>query len=159
MDKPKLKLRSAGEGDLDAINQVVEAAVMTWQLPERVKRLAMPSYRYNEHDLEHYEIVVVETGSEIVGAAAWDTEPHLGPAGEKALLLHGIYVYPEQQHQGIGTQLLSAAEEAARAREFDGILVKAQKDAEGFFMAKGLEKLVAKDLARDYENRYWKRLR
>ena len=159
MGQPNLKLRTAGKGDLDAINQVVEAAVMTWQLPERVKRLALPSYRYDEHDLEHYQIVVVESGSAIVGVAAWDTEPHRGPADEPVMLLHGIYVLPERQHQGIGRQLLSAAEEAARVRKFNGIVVKAQKDAEGFFRAQGLEKLGARDPARDYENRYWKRLR
>jgi N-acetylglutamate synthase-like GNAT family acetyltransferase len=132
---------------------------MTWQLPERVKRLAMPGYRYNEHDLEHYEIVVAESGHHIVGVAARDTEPHQGPADERAMLLHGIYVHPEQQHRGIGSQLLAAAEHTACARDFDGIMVKAQKDAEGFFGAQGLEKLEIRDLARDYENRYWKRLR
>ena len=33
---------------------------MGWQLPERVKRLALPSYRYNEMDLKYYSLVVAE---------------------------------------------------------------------------------------------------
>jgi N-acetylglutamate synthase-like GNAT family acetyltransferase len=153
-----VKIRKANKGDLDATNRVVEAAVMTWQLPERVKRLAMPSYHYNETDLEHYEIVVAESGVGVVGVAAWDTAPHQGPGDAKAFLLHGIYVHPEQQHRGIGSHLLQSAEQAARTHKYDGVLVKAQKDAERFFQASGLEKLDPQDVVRDYENRYWKPL-
>ena len=158
MNHPDVLLRTDDRKDLDKINQVVEAAVMTWNLPERVKRLAMPSYRYNDHDLEHYEIVVAESENRIIGIAAWDTTPHSGPEQTQVLLLHGIYVLPEQQHQGIGRELLAAVEMAARTRNIDGVLVKAQKDAEGFFKAQGLEKVSVQDSARDYENRYWKRL-
>jgi N-acetylglutamate synthase-like GNAT family acetyltransferase len=157
-NQPCQRLRMATRNDLDAINQVVEAAVMTWQLPERVKRLALPSYHYNKHDLEHYEFVVAESGNQIIGIAAWDTAPHQGPGQTRLLLLHGIYVMPEQQHRGIGRRLFAAAEAAAGTRTMDGVLVRAQKDAEGFFRAQGLEKLAARDPARDYENRYWKRL-
>lgn len=153
-----LRLRLVTRNDLDAINQVVEAAVMTWQLPERVKRLALPSYHYHEHDLDYYELVVAESDNQIVGVAAWDTTAHQGPGQTRALLLHGIYIMPEQQHRGIGRRLFVAAEAAAGIRAMDGVLVKAQKDAEGFFRAQGLEKVAARDPARDYENRYWKRL-
>ena len=34
-----VQIRSANENDLDAINQIIEQAVMGWQLPERVKEL------------------------------------------------------------------------------------------------------------------------
>ena len=46
-----LNLRPAAPDDLEEVNQVIEAAVMTWDLTERVKRLSLPSYRYNAHDL------------------------------------------------------------------------------------------------------------
>ncbi|GAB6039601.1 hypothetical protein [Endothiovibrio diazotrophicus] len=38
-----VNLHRAGPADLEAINRVVEGAVMSWQLPERVKRLSLPS--------------------------------------------------------------------------------------------------------------------
>jgi len=56
----KTNLRAARRRDLDAINAVIEAAVMNWNLPERIKRLALPSYRYTNIDYEHLEILVSE---------------------------------------------------------------------------------------------------
>lgn len=158
MSTQTLKIRSANKDDLSTINQIIEMAVMTWQLPERVKRLALPSYRYNELDLTHYAIVVAEANNRIIGVAAWDTGLHQGPANKLGLLLHGIYVHPEYQRQGIGTELFNAAEDAGRAKEMDGLLVKAQIDAEGFYQSQGLVKLETEDLERDYASRYWKSL-
>jgi len=151
-------LRSATPTDLDDINIVVGAAVMTWGLPERVKRLSLPSYQYSEHDFEHLEIVVAEVPvSGIVGVAAWEpADPHEGPAGQRALLLHGIYVTPEQQGGGIGTRLIGAAVAAAREQEFDGLLVRAQAGASGFFDALGFEHLPVSEPKRDYPHRYWR---
>ena len=56
----QLELRLATSVDLGGVNAVVERAVMTWKLPERVKRLAMPSYRYAGCDLKYLHIVVAE---------------------------------------------------------------------------------------------------
>lgn len=158
MNESELQIRTASQKDIDALNRVVEAAVKTWNLPERVKRLALPSYRYNEHDFEHYEIVVAESGNQLVGVAAWDTVAQPGPEQTRLLFLHGLYVLPEQQRSGIGSRLLAAAEMAVRKHGFDGIVVKVQKGAEAFFKAQGLGKLGVSNQARDYENQYWKRL-
>ena len=133
-------------------------AVMTWQLPERVKRLALPSYRYTEQDLEHYDLVVAEDDGQIIGVAAWDREPHDGPDNKIGLLIHGIYVHPEYQRQGIGKGLMGSAEITARAMKMDGILVRSQTDAENFYQTQGLEKLVAQNSEREYASRYWKSL-
>jgi GNAT superfamily N-acetyltransferase len=151
------RLRPASLHDLDAANAVIERAVMTWALPERVKRLAMPSYRYHRHDLEHFRIMVAEAAShDIVGVAAWGpAEPRDVPAGQHGLLLHGLYVDPRRQRRGIGTLLLAAALAAAREQGYDGLLVKAQADAVGFFAASGLVRLTVKDPQRDYALRYW----
>ena len=77
------------------------------------------------------------------------------PPGQRGLLLHGLYVDPDQQRHGTGSLLLSAAIIAAREQGYDGLLVKAQVDAEGFFRAKGLRRLAIEDETRDYPNRYW----
>ncbi len=156
-DPTSPRLRPAHAADLGAVNALIERAVMTWQLPERVKRLALPSYRYTEHDLEHLTLVVSEhAGQGIVGVAAWEpANPQDLAPGQSGLLLHGLYVDPARQRQGIGRRLLAAAIGAAHARGYHGVLVKAQADAAPFFLKQGLQPVAANDPARDYPHRYW----
>lgn len=134
------------------------AAVMDWQLPERVKRLALPSYRYNELDLDHLEVLVAGTADgAILGVAACEpASPAELPAQRTGLLLHGIYVQPGEQGQGIGRLLLQAIEALVRQRSLDGLLVRAQPDARGFFEGQGMTLLDSGDPARNYQYRYWK---
>lgn len=160
MTKDTITLRKATIADLAAINDIIDAAVMGWSLPERVKRLALPTYRYTPHDLETLELVIAEnTERQVIGIAAWGP---VGPVdaieGYSALLLHGIYVKPDQQHQGIGTQLLDAAEQAAIEKECSGLMVKAQASAAGFFLSQGMQPLEVVNEKRDYAYRYWKLL-
>ena len=151
------QLRPATAADIEALNGVVERAFMTWNLPERVKRLSLPSYRYRALDLDFQHIVVAETPTHgIIGVAAWEpAEPRDLPSGLTGLLLHGLYVEPAHIHRGIGSQLLDAALDAAREQGADGLLVKAQIDAVGFFVAHGMRLLPVRDTERDYPHRYW----
>jgi GNAT superfamily N-acetyltransferase len=151
-------LRPASASDLPAVNGVIESAIDTWQIPARVKRLCMPLYHYSAHDLAFMDLVLVEAeGNGIVGVAAWDqADPGETPAGQSALLLHGIYVAPAQHRKGIGTYLFEAAVKAASSRGLDGVLVKAQPGAEQFFTSLGLERLAVDDASRDYPYRFWK---
>ena len=153
----RIALRPANKADLAAINRVIERAVQTWNLPERVKRLALPTYLYNEHDLDHLRLVVAEdSAAAVIGVAAWeDAAARDCPQGRRGLLLHGLYVDPDRQRGGAGSRLLSAAAGAARKQGYDGLLVKAQADAEGFFRAQGLQQLAVADASRDYPNRFW----
>lgn len=157
MNTLSITIRRAHAADLPAINQIVEAAIMTWKLPERVKRLSLPSYRYTETDLAHQHIVIAAENNNIVGVAAWETaDPADTPDRQSALLLHGIYVDPSRQHQGIGRQLYETAQSAACSQALSGLLVKAQADAVPFFMALGMQRVEVKDATRDYANRLWK---
>ena len=114
-------LRRASAFDLPAVNGVIESAIETWDIPDRVKRLCMPLYRYSAHDLDFLDVVVVEAeGIGIVGVAAWDqADPGDAPVGHRALLLHGIYVAPAQHRKGIGTRLFEAAAEAAAQEDVE----------------------------------------
>lgn len=158
MPASNLAIRTADQADLDAINRVIESAVMTWDLPERVKRLSLPSYRYDCVDLEHLDIVLAEAGRHgIIGVAAWEpVDDKAHPAGSRALSLHGIYVDPTCHHQGIGTLLFRAAEHAVCEGGYDGLLVKAQAGSTGFFSAQGMERLKAGAFPDQYANRFWK---
>ena len=153
----KIQIRPADISELDAINHVIELAVMSWDLPDRVKRLSMPSYRYDAMDFRALQIVIALEGNEVVGTATWEAaDPKETPQDASGLLLHGIYVDPARQHRGIGSLLFRAAEEAARAQEYDGLLVKAQTSADGFFLSRGMHRLAPDDPDRHYANRFWK---
>lgn len=152
-----ITLRPADKADLPAANRVIERAVNTWNLPERVKRLAMSTYLYTEYDLQHLRIELAEDSSAgMVGVAAWEAAAVRDcPQGKRGLLLHGLYVDPDQQRRGTGGRLLAAAVVAAQQQGYDGLLVKAQADAEGFFNSQGLQHLAVTDASRDYPSRYW----
>ena len=108
--KLKVNIRSARLDDLSAINAIIESAVMSWKIPDRVKRLSLPSYCYHEIDFQHLEIVVAEDHRQnIIALAAWEQADSAdAPVGQAALLLHGIYVDASHHHQGVGRQLLRA---------------------------------------------------
>jgi N-acetylglutamate synthase-like GNAT family acetyltransferase len=155
-----LHIRRATIADLDSINQVIEAAVMTWNLPERVKRLSLPSYRYTELDFKHLDIIVAENeAQQIIAVATWEgVSPQELPDCQRPVLLHGIYVTPHCQHQGIGRQLFQQVEQEVLHQGYDALLVKAQADADDFFMAQGMQRLGIENDKRDYANRFWKYL-
>ena len=153
----RLTLRPATQADLSAVNSIIARAVHGWKLPDRVKRLVLPSYYYNELDMQHLHIEVADDGvAGIAGVAAWEAAAARdSPQGLRGLLLHGLYVDPDQQGQGVGKRLLNAAAVAAREQGCDGLLVKAQPDAEDFFRSRGLRQLAVLDEARDYPGRFW----
>ena len=152
-------IRGATAADLDAVNAVIEAAIRTWRLPERVKRLALPVYRYNHADLGHLNLRVVERPEGIAGVAAWEpASPRDLPGPGAGMLLHGLYVDPGQHRRGIATRLLDDGVTAARREGRDGILVRAQADAEAFFTRLGFTRLPVRDEARDYAARLWRPL-
>lgn len=159
-DLVDLSIEPARVRDLDAVNRIVEAAIMTWKLPERVKRLSLPSYRYHADDLNHLDIrLALAASGDLLGIAAWESaEPRDAPDGHRALLLHGIYVDPAMHGSGIGSLLLEDGLDKARTESYRGILVKANRDARGFFTAKGLRPLAVDDPERDYPYRYWMEL-
>jgi len=159
MDEPTRIISGTPEAtELPAINAVVEAALSTWNLPGRVKRLVLPSYRYSESDRRHLCFALARAAGDvdILGVAAWEpANPRECPAKRSGLLLHGLYVAPPHQHSGIGSRLLRTVMEEAAAGGFDGVLVKAQRDAEAYFARQGLRRLPVDDAEHDYPGRYW----
>lgn len=158
MTTQPLSIRAAMSGELDVINRVIESAVLTWDLPERVKRLSLPGLYYHETDLDFFDIsVATDKKGDIVGVAVLENTPlRSGPDDKVALLLHGLYVTPTSRQLGIGRLLVNAIVGTLGESGVDGLLVKAQKDALGFFEAMGFRQLEIEDHARDYVLRYWK---
>lgn len=150
-------LRPGVAGDLDAINAVVERAVMTWKVAERVKRLALPAYRYAAHDLDVFAFIVAEAaGHGVAGVAAIEpADPRDLPEGARGLYLHGLYVDPALHRRGLGARLFAAALDHACRQGADGVLVKAQRDAEAFFRNRGMRPLERDGGHATYPRRYW----
>ena len=152
-------LRQAGSDDLGNINEVIAAAMDTWDLAERVKRISLPLYRYQSHDLVHLHILVAESSaSGIVGVATLEQARASGLAdAQSTSILHGLYVDPSYHGKGIGSLLLKRIEEIAALTDARGLLVKAQHEAVGFFVHLGFKALPVEDESRDYPYRLWKR--
>ena len=156
-----MNIRPARLADLQSINRVISAAVMTWALPERVKRLALSSYHYHAVDFAHFGMCVAEQHDQIVGVAAWepadprDLPDDLTPDAH-GLLLHGLYVEPSLQRQGVGRALIQELMQAAKMQGAAGVLVKAQSDAVPFFRTLGWIEQLVRDQVRDYPHRFWR---
>ncbi len=155
--RPISGIRPGSEGDLDAINRVIEHCVMSWNIPDRVKRLSLSSYRYNAIDLKHFRLFVAyDQTNRIIGVAALeDIESPIKQKGKAALLLHGIYVDPAAHCRGIGKQLVRKVMQIAKSEKRSGLLVKAQPDAIGFFKALHFKPVQTTDANRDYPHQLW----
>lgn len=144
--------------ELDEVNQLIESAIETWDLPARVKRLALPSFRYGEPDVELLGFVMAYTDDDrLVGVAAWEPcRRDDCPAGQAGLSLHGLYVRPGVHRQGIGTRLVDAVLAVTQDHGGKGLLVRAQRGAKGFFSRQGFLPLRDADASGRYPHRLWR---
>ena len=149
-------IAEARASDLPEINRIISRAVLGWPLPQRVKRLALPMLQYDAIDFEHY-VALVCTRETMIGCALWLNEQiSFGPQYCGGLL-HGLYVDPAAQSQGMGGKLLHEVFSRAANAGLDGILVKAERVSQEFFERNGME-LLPQANASDYPYRYWKQL-
>lgn len=158
MNDHLIHLRTARPCDLPGINQVIEEAIMQWSLPDRVKRLALPSYRYTDMDYHHLQMTLAtDPNDRILGIIACEITFDESLAGKQPIyLVHGLYVSPPYQRQGIGTRLFEHAEREVLQNDYAGLLVKAQADARMFFTTQGMTALQDKHEGTRYAHRFWK---
>ena len=140
--------------DLELINQVIDDAVMSWPVSERNKRLSVPVLRYDQQDFRQYRFLLYKDVGRVVGVAAWDAENMLVTVNGCGHLLHGLYIAPSYQGRGYGRRLMEEVFLASEMLGADGLLVKAQKVAVGFFRHCGLTVLPAQD-STDYPYMFW----
>ena len=142
--------------DLPRINFVIKSAIMNWPVPNRLRRLSVPIMQYRKEDMATLSVLVARLNGEILGIAAWDSEPtHRLPNGQGGLF-HGLFVLPLVQYQGIGTRLMDAVFDEARKIQITGLLIKAQRVSRHYFEHQNLTPLAAtKD---EYPWQYWKQL-
>lgn len=132
MQPQTLSIRPAQPDELDRINALVERAVDTWDLPARVKRLALSSYRYTVLDLKALSIVGAWHDERLLGVVAWERAN-----GDSGWSLHGLYVDPQCWGRGVGSALLRHVERALSEYGRSTLWVKAQAGARAFFVQRG----------------------
>ena len=129
--RDSIRLRDALTSDLHSINNLIAAAIDTWQLADRVKRISLPLYRYQEGDLRDMQLVVADSGEdEILGVAALEQAYATDLfEGLQTSVLHGIYVAPNLHRNGVGSRLLEKIEKMARSSGTEVLLVMARPEA------------------------------
>ena len=156
----QIALRRARASDLQSVNNLIAAAIDTWSLADRVKRISLPLYRYHEDDLRDMQLVVAHSSDdEIFGIAALEQAYATDLfGGLEASVLHGIYVAPNLHRNGVGSALLEKIENMARSNDTEVLLVKARPEAMSFFSSHGFGTLPTRDHLRDYPYQLYKRL-
>ena len=141
-----ISVRYATPDDLNAINCVIDAAVMAWPLAQRVKRLSLSALRYDAQDYEHFEMFVALKDNEIVGVAVWD------PVDESGLF-HGLYVEPKSQRAGVGKRLMQRVLDRASYLGHESVLVRAERVSAGYFERQRFERVIVSESEYPYQYR------
>ena len=120
-------LRPLYREHIEDINAVISAAVNAWPMAERVRRLSLPLLQYDAEDIRHYNLNGCFVASRaLIGVVAWDNQ-----------CVHGLYVQPDYQGQGIGRTLLAVAAQTIR-RDAPPLTLRAQRVSAPFFEHVGL---------------------
>lgn len=142
----QLSFCDARSEDLEKINRLIEAAIGTWPIGSRLRRLVATPLRYNWVDFQDFEMVLCYKAAAEIGVAVWQPDAPLQMAeSHQATLLHGLYVAPDAQGYGVGRGLLSEIAQRARARNQDTLYVRAERFATGFFRRVGGRQLQAQE--------------
>lgn len=141
-----LRFETATQADLEKINILVAEAVGTWPTSERLKRLAALPLRYNWADFQDFEMVLCYKAAAEIGVAVWQPNALIRlHNGDRAAWLHGLYVAPSAQGQGIGRELLKEIARRASSRHRYTLYVRAERFAEGFFERLGGRRLSSQE--------------
>lgn len=121
-------IRPAQRSDLDAINRVVEGAVLSWAHDAHVKLHSLPDLRYRSVDLD-LAILLVVIGSHqhvlgVVSCACASTASTGGESPYNVLRLDGPYIDPDYRGTDIGLQLLDEAKSLARRQGRQALVIE-----------------------------------
>ena len=141
-----LRFETATQADLEKINILVAEAVGTWPTSERLKRLAALPLRYNWADFQDFEMVLCYKAAAEIGVAVWQPDALIRlQNGDQVAWLHGLYVAPSAQGQGIGRELLREIARRASLRHRYSLYVRAERFATGFFERLGGRRLSSQE--------------
>ena len=80
------------------------------------------------------DVLVASSEGQILGVAVLAYRPNI-PAGALFASIEDLYVRPDARRQGVGTALLTAANERCAARQISYVEVQVEDEAAGLFYA------------------------
>ena len=117
-------MRKACVEDLNSINRVIELCLSNRPVSDRIKKLTLPSLLIEPTDLEYMAIWVAgEPVNGVLGLQEID----------EGMLLHSMYVDPNNFNQGVGSELFRHARKLTAKNNKDRLIVKAFSESIGFF--------------------------
>jgi len=157
----RISVHEATASDLHTVNGIITESIVSWGLPDRVRRLATPSLTYNESDLKHMSVIfLINADGSGIAMAAWEEASGLDvPENTKEFLIHGLYVVPACQQRGLGTRLIELVANRISHRKSGGMTVRAWRDSVAFFLSRGFAPIKPDSSTDTYPQRLWRSLR
>jgi GNAT superfamily N-acetyltransferase len=153
-DPDPLRLRLATRADLPALGALIPASVRGlapgWYTPEQIESSIRHMFGPDTQLIDDGTYFVVEAEGAIVGCGGWSrratlfggdqtkagADPLLDPAGDPARI-RAFFVHPAAARRGVGSRLMTACIDAARAAGFRTLTLVATLPGEPLYRAFG----------------------
>jgi GNAT superfamily N-acetyltransferase len=158
------EIRLATIEDVPALQQLIRESVVglsaAYYTPEQIASALADVFGVDTQLIADGTYFVVEVANEIAGSGGWSKrktlfggdqmksgqdEPLLDPASEAARI-RAFYVHPRWARRGLGSKLIEACEDAARAAGFTRIELLATLPGEPLYRMNGYEKAEAAEI-------------
>jgi N-acetylglutamate synthase-like GNAT family acetyltransferase len=158
------EIRLATIEDVPALQQLIRESVVAlgagYYTPEQIASALSHVFGVDTQLIADGTYFVVEVDNEIVASGGWSkrktlfggdqmksgqVEALLDPASEAARI-RAFYVHPRWARRGLGSKLIAACEDAARAAGFSRIELLATLPGEPLYTANGYEKAEATEI-------------
>jgi putative acetyltransferase len=143
MEQSALEIRRLSEGDLDAVQDLHVRAfsdlARDWHTPEQirahVRAIQHPAYR--DELLVNNILCAMGPRDRILGTAGWRPQPDRDDTAR----IRKVFVDPALARQGLGSRLVRAAENRARAVGFIHFYVRANMNAVALYTRLGYSEI------------------
>jgi predicted N-acetyltransferase YhbS len=156
-----IKLRQATTTDIPALEELIRASVTALSAEhytaEQISSALMHVFGVDTQLIADETYFVAEIEGQLAGSGGWskrttmfggdqlkaDTLDSLLDPATEAARIRAFYVHPQWSRRGIGSRILTACEEAARAAGFIRIELVATLPGEPLYTARGYQKASA----------------
>jgi GNAT superfamily N-acetyltransferase len=154
----KITIRLAEVDDISQLQQLITESVThlgaNYYTLKQIESGLLHVFGVDTQLIQDGTYFIAELENKIVGAGGWSkrktlyggdqrksdqSDPLLDPAIEAARI-RAFYIHPRFSRRGVGTMILQACEDAARAAGFKRIELAATLPGEPFYLARGYQK-------------------
>lgn len=159
-----IDLRQATTTDIPALEELISASVTAlsadYYTSEQIKSALIHVFGVDTQLITDGTYFVAEIEGQLAGSGGWskrttlfggdrskaDTLDPLLDHNTEAARIRAFYVHPQWSRRGVGSKILTACEDAARAAGFSRIELVATLPGEPLYAARGYEKAEAMQL-------------